>query len=122
MKLKPPKYKGKNKDLDDRVYKIALEEKKDLFSANIMWVKALVEMFIAKDSKLKEKLKCPTLVFKLTSDRYFSPEYFDEYYDRLDCEKKLYTIEDIHNSYYYRSEEICLEVTYWFSQYTNKEV
>lgn len=121
IKMNPPVYHGKNKVEDDHFYEMALRENPQMFKPNISWILALMEVFMAKDSYLKDAPKCPVLVFQTLSDRYFPADYFKRYYDRLTCRKKLYSIDDIHNSYYYRADEVCEQVARWFLENT-KEV
>lgn len=121
LKMKPPKYSGKNKEMDDRFYEMALAENPDLFKANMNWLAVLMDIFLSKDSFLQKEPTCPILVFQTLSDRYFPADYFKGYYDSLTHPKRLYTIDDIHNSYYYRSDEICEQVAKWFLD-NHKEV
>ncbi|PKM52113.1 MAG: alpha/beta hydrolase [Firmicutes bacterium HGW-Firmicutes-7] len=109
-----PKYSGYHAELDNTFYEMALQEYPDLFKQDIHLMIALLGMFLDKESALKLLPQCPTLVFETLHDRYFSKEYFRKYYDILTCEKKLYSINDIHNSYYFHSDEICKEVAKWF--------
>lgn len=117
IRIPPPTYKGKNKKMDDWFYDELVKETPKLYYANINWIATLLEMFLDKDSGLKNRPNCPTLVFKTLHDRYFSSTYFDEYFMSLTCEKKLYTIDDVHNSYYFHAKEICEQVSKWFSQH-----
>lgn len=118
VKMNPPKYNGKNKKLDDDIYKELLKENPKLFFANIKWIETLMQMFLDKESSLKNPPKCPSLVFKTLHDRYFKESYIDKYYESLKCEKKMYVIDDIHNSYYLYAQEICKEVSEWFLLHT----
>lgn len=117
--LNPPKYSGKNKELDDNIYQMMLQDNPKIFHANINWMSTLMEIFIDKDSYLKRQPNCPTLVFQTLSDRYFPASYFEHYFDSLKCDKKIHVINDIHNSYYYRSDECCAQVANWFLAHTN---
>jgi len=114
INLEPPEYHGKNKKQDDDFYEMALLENPQMFKPNINWIVALLEIFIGKNSYLKDIPKCPVLVFQTLSDRYFPADYFKRYYNRLTCHKKLYSIDDIHNSYYFRADEMCEQVAKWF--------
>lgn len=120
--MTPPKYYGKNKEQDDRLYEMALLENPQMFKANINWLAAFMEILIGKNSYIKGDPKCPVLVFQTLSDRYFSADYFKRYYDKLACSKKLYVIDDIHNSYYFRADEICEQVAKWFLDNTNEVI
>lgn len=121
VKLMPPKYVGKDKEIDDGFYQSIIKEYPNFFSANIKWVSAFMEMFLSPSSSLKMFPQCPTLVIKTLHDRYFPAIYFDKYYDSLTCKKKLYTIDGIHNSYYFNSNEICKKVVEWFSKGFSEE-
>ncbi len=122
FEMKPPKYHGKNKEQDDSFYEMALLENPQMFKTNINWLVAVMEISIGKNSYLKGQPKCPVLVFQTLSDRYFPTDYFKRYYDGLTCRKKLYAIDDIHNSYYFRSDEICEQVAKWFLDNTNEVI
>lgn len=121
IKIPPPTYKGKNKKMEDEFYDELVKESPNIFYTNINWIATLLEMFLAKDSSLKTQPKCPTLVFKPLHDRYFSSAYFDKYFKTLTCEKKLYSIDDVHSSYYFHAEEICRQVSEWFFLHCLKE-
>lgn len=114
LDMKPPKYNGKNKEMDDHFYEMASLENPQMFKPNISWMVALFEIFVGKNSYLKDTPKCPVLVFEVLSDRYFPADYFKRHYDRLIVHKKLYSIDDIHNSYYFRADEVCEQVAKWF--------
>ncbi|SHK43304.1 serine aminopeptidase domain-containing protein [Paramaledivibacter caminithermalis] len=120
INMKPPEYYGKNKEQDDYFYEMSLLENPHMFKPNINWMTALMEIFLGKNSYLKDTPKCPVLVFQTLSDRYFPAEYFEHYYDRLTCHKKLYSIDDVHNSYYFRADEVCEQVAKWFLENTNE--
>lgn len=114
IKLMPPKYTGIGKEKDDNFYQIMLKEYPNLFLANINWVLAFLGMFLGEKSSLQVPPQCPTLVIKTLHDRYFPTAYFDAYFNNLTCKKKLYTIDSVHNSYYFNAKEICEEVAQWF--------
>lgn len=116
IKLPPPKYMGIGKEIDDDFYQSISKEYPNFFSANINWVLALLEMFVSPKSSLQKPPQCPTLVIKTLHDRFFPPAYFDDYFNSLTCKKKLYTINGVHNSYYYNAKEICVEVSIWFQK------
>ena len=78
----------------------------------------LVELFVAEDSAAKNSVAIPTLVFKVLHDRYFSPQYFDDYFQSLTCEKKLVEVNGVHNSYYLDSEIFCQHAYEWFAEYS----
>lgn len=111
---KPPKYSGYNCIQDNSFYKMMLAKYPHFFKCSTKILNAMLECFVSKDSAIKNGVSVPTLVFKTLHDRYFSIKYFDSYYSSLKCEKKLIEIGDIHNSYYFRSEEFCREVYEWF--------
>lgn len=112
--MTPPKYYGKNKDQDDDFYKMALLENPNMFLVNINFFITIMDIFLGSDSYIKEQVKSPVLVFQTLSDRYFEAQYFKYYYDKLTCKKRIYTVDDTHNSYYFRSDEFCEQVGLWF--------
>lgn len=114
--VKPPKYNGFNCEQDNSFYKKLLAGNPDIFKSSTKIMNAMLECFVAPHSAIKNGITIPTLVFKTLHDRYFSREYFDSYYSSLDCKKKLIEIDDVHNSYYFRSEEFCDAVYQWFSE------
>lgn len=115
----PPKYHGYNKATDDLFYEMMLKDNPDIFSVNIKVLCAILETVLDETSALKNMPSCPTLFFKQNHDRYFPGQYFDRYDMLLTCEHKMYVIDDIHNSHYFRSEEICKEVISWFRAHSN---
>lgn len=114
ISMSPPKYNGFHKELDDSYYEMLLKENPKLLKLNVNLFVSLLEMFLDKNSALKDLPQCPTLVFETLYDRYFDIDYFRCYFNKLTCKKKLYTIEDVHNSYYFHSDEVCREVALWF--------
>lgn len=112
--VKPPKYTGYNKDMDNGFYEMLKQRNPDIFKNSTKIMNTILECFAASNSQIKQGVFVPTLVFKTLHDRYFSPEYFDSYFLSLDCKKKLIEINDIHNSYYFRSEEFCKAAYEWF--------
>lgn len=116
--VKPPKYNGFNCGQDNGFYEKLLDGNPNIFKTSTKIMNAMLECFVAPDSAIKNGITIPTLVFKTKHDRYFSREYFDSYYSSLHCKKKLVVIDDIHNSYYFRSEEFCKAVYQWFYENT----
>ena len=115
--LKPPKYSGYRREEDDAVYEMMTKKYPDAFKANTKMLKTLMEIFTARDSAVKNSVTMPTLVFKVMHDRYFAPEYFDSYFQSLDCMKKLAEVENgVHNSYYLDAELFCEHAYQWFTQ------
>ena len=115
--LKPPKYKGPRHKEDDAFYETLTKRYPDVFKANTKMLKTLMEIFTAKDSAAKNSVSVPTLVFKVMHDRYFTPKYFDDYFQSLTCMKKLAVVENgVHNSYYLDAELFCEHVYEWFIQ------
>jgi len=115
--LKPPKYKGPRREEDDAFYEELTKKYPDVWMANTKMLKTLMEIFVAGDSAIKNSVTMPTLVFKIPHDRYFSPRYFDDYFQSLTCEKKLVEIENgVHNSYYLDAELFCGYVYEWFKE------
>lgn len=117
--LKPPKYKGYRHEEDNAFYETLTKKHPDIWKANTKVLKALMECFVAEDSSAKNSVIVPTLVFKVLHDRYFTPEYFDRYFQTLTCEKRLVEIKGIHNSYYLDAEEFCRHVYEWFVKHSN---
>lgn len=116
--MKPPKYKGYHQE-EDNAYYIRLEEKyPHIWRTSSKVLQTMLECFVAKDSVVKDSVAVPTLVFKTLHDRYFSQEYFDEYFQSLTCEKKLVEVNDVHNSYYLDSELFCDNAFKWFAEHT----
>lgn len=74
----------------------------------------MLECFIAEDSKIKDGVNIPTLVFKTLHNRYFKTQHFDSYYNSLKCKKKLVEINNVHNNYYIDNEKFCQEAYDWF--------
>lgn len=114
LNMNPPKYSGYNEEKDNNVYKYLEDKHPHIWRTSSKMLQAMLECFVAKDSCIKNGIQIPTLVFKTMYDRYFKPEYFDDYYNSLTCEKKLVQIDDVHNSYYIHSEVFCRLVYEWF--------
>ncbi|MGX9758107.1 serine aminopeptidase domain-containing protein [Clostridioides difficile] len=112
--VKPPKYKGYNEVHDNEFYKMIEQKNPNIWKNSTKVMNTMLECFIAQDSTIKSGVNIPTLVFKTLHDRYFEPEYFDSYYNSLNCKKKLVEIDDVHNSYYLNSEKFCQTVYEWF--------
>jgi len=115
ISLAPPKYKGFRCEEDNAFYDNLTKKYPNIWKTNTKgMLAALMEIFVAKDSVVKNSVTVPTLVFKVLHDRYFAPKYFDDYFGRLTCEKKLVEINGVHNSYYIDSELFCQHVYDWF--------
>ena len=115
ISLAPPKYKGFRCDEDNAFYDNLTKKYPDIWKTSTRGMLAtLMEIFVAKDSAVKNSVTIPTLVFKVLHDRYFAPEYFDNYFAQLTCEKKLVEINGVHNSYYIDNELFCEHVYDWF--------
>lgn len=112
--VKPPKYKGYNEVYDNEFYKIFEKKNPHIWKNSTKIINTMLEYFIAEDSKIKDGVNIPTLVFKTLHDRYFKTQYFDRYYNSLKCKKKLVEINNVHNSYYIDSEKFCQEAYDWF--------
>ncbi|MEJ6952402.1 hypothetical protein [Natronospora cellulosivora (SeqCode)] len=115
MPWSPPKYTGYNAELDNSFYEDLAEKYPEAKKSAIKIFGALFESIISKESKLKQEINCPTLVFKTLHDRYFPAEYFDRYYEGLSCKKKLVTFDDVHNIYYFKGEQFCKNVVEWIN-------
>ncbi|MFW6029796.1 MAG: serine aminopeptidase domain-containing protein [Halanaerobiales bacterium] len=116
MPWSPPKYTGYNAELDNSFYEDLAEKYPEAMKSAIKIFEALFECITSKESKLKQDINCPTLVFKTLHDRYFPAEYFDRYYEQLKCKKKLVTFDDVHNIYYYKGDKFCEKVVEWIKQ------
>jgi len=116
--LKPPKYKGYRHDEDNAFYEALTKKYPDIWKASSKMVQTLMECFVASNSTVENSVAVPTLVFKVLHDRYFSPQYFDDYFNSLTCEKKLVEINGVHNSYFIDSELFCSHVYEWFAQHS----
>lgn len=114
--VKPPKYVGYNDRKDNSFYEMLARSNPNMFKNSTKIMNTLLECFVSPDSAVKNGVAIPTLVFKTLHDRYFSAKYFDSYFSSLTCKKKLIEIDDIHNSYYFRSEEFCKAVYEWFTE------
>lgn len=116
--MKPPRYEGYNKAEDDAYYERLEKEHPKIWKTSSKILLAMLECFAAKDSVVKSSVSVPTLVFKTLHDRYFPKKYFDMYFKSLTCEKKLVEINDVHNSYYLRSELFCEYAYNWFLEHS----
>ncbi len=114
--VKPPKYVGYNDRKDNSFYEMLTRSNPNVFKSSTKIMNTTLECFVSADSAIKNGVTIPTLVFKTLHDRYFSAKYFDSYFSSLTCKKKLIEINDIHNSYYFRSEEFCKAVYEWFAE------
>ena len=114
--LKPPKYTGFNAEIDNSFYDMLLELEPNAFKSSTKVLNTVLECFTAPDSAVKNGPRVPTLIFKTLHDRYFPPEYFDACYAELRCKKRLVVIDDVHNSYYFRSGEFCRAAYEWFAE------
>lgn len=112
--MKPPKYHGYNEYQDNDFYQQLESRYPHIWKTSSKILQAMLECFVAPNSAIKNGVKIPTLVFKTMHDRYFKPEYFDQYYDSLTCKKKLVQIDNTHNSYYFDSSKFCEEAYQWF--------
>lgn len=114
VSMSVPKYRGFNAELDNKFYENLVKENPSVFRTNIQILETLLGFFLEKNSNLQVEHKVPTLVFKTMHDRYYLPSYFDKYYNGLVCEKKLFTIDDVHNSYYFYADLVAKVVSDWF--------
>lgn len=112
--MNPPKYQGYNERQDNEVYDKLTQANPNLFKSSTKILNTTIECFIAPDSVISNGVSMPTLVFKTLHDRYFSKAYFDSYYYKLTCKKKLVEINNTHNSYFFSSEEFCEAAYKWF--------
>ncbi|WP_099191786.1 alpha/beta fold hydrolase [Tepidibacter mesophilus] len=118
FKLSLPKYTGKNAQLENQYYENFMKSHPDIFNMKISLLLSYLRMFLEKDSCIQNSIKCPTLVFEALHDRYYPAKYYRNYYNSLTCEKKLYSIDDVHSSFVFHAEEVCSVVADWFSQHT----
>ncbi|TCK92652.1 pimeloyl-ACP methyl ester carboxylesterase [Natranaerovirga hydrolytica] len=116
MSWSPPKYSGYHEELDNGFYEHLTKKYPEAKKAPMKIFMAVFECLLSSKSKLKETVHCPTLVFKTLHDRYFPREYFDTYYEQLSCKKKLVTIDDVHNIYYFKGDVFCKEVVEWIDE------
>ncbi|MFD1404226.1 hypothetical protein [Robinsoniella peoriensis] len=113
----PPPAKGYHAELDNEFYKSFRLRDANFFIMKINTLLRMLECMVGKESLLKVPLACPTLVFKTLHDRYFSCDYFDQYFDALTCEKKLVEINDVHNSYFISPEPFMKEIAAWVNSH-----
>lgn len=119
LTIKPPQYEGYHAELDNSYYDELYSKDRNFYRVSIHFVRVLLEILISKKSRLSQLPEIPTLVFKTTYDRYFPPEYFDRYFEALQCYKKLYVVEDVHNSYALYPDLFASEVADWFFDLDN---
>ncbi|MCL2426144.1 MAG: lysophospholipase [Oscillospiraceae bacterium] len=120
ISLNPPKYQGYRHEEDNAFYENLEKKYPHLWKTSTKgMLQTLLELFVAKDSAVKNSVAIPTLVFKVLHDRYFDPEYFDKYYQSLTCKKKIIEINGVHNSYYLDSELFCKHVYEWFMEHSS---
>ena len=112
-----PAYDGYNAERDNRFYARLREENPAMFRVHVNFMTTLMGMFLGKNGVTEKDIAVPTLVFKTLHDRYYPPEYFDKYYARLNCAKRLVEINDVHNSYYFYPERIAADVADWFMRH-----
>ncbi|MCL2353418.1 MAG: alpha/beta hydrolase [Defluviitaleaceae bacterium] len=110
-----PKFDGYNADKDNQFYEELAKKAPNAMKTKLSLLSGMVGSAIFNNSVMKNPIKCPTLVFKVMHDRYFPAEYFEKYYNTLECEKKLVEINDAHNSYYYNAELFCEPAYEWFA-------
>lgn len=115
VNYKPPKSQGFHANLDDEFYQSITAREPGFFSLKVNSLLRILECMLGKESFLKVPIACPTLVFKTLHDRFFSKEYFDQYYCSLTCEKKIVEINDTHNSYFIHPDIFMKEVAIWFN-------
>lgn len=120
FKLSLPKYNGKNAELENIYYENFMKTHPGIFNMKISLLLSYLGIFLEKDSSIQNSIKCPTLVFEALHDRYYPAEYYKNYYNSLTCEKKLYSIDDVHSSFVFHAEEVCSVVADWFLQHTEK--
>lgn len=111
-----PKYSGYHADIDNGFYDKMLKRNPKFFSMNIKLIKAIMDIICSRNSFIRKGITVPTLVFKTMHDRYFPRTYFDGYYEKLNCSKKLIEIDDVHNSYYFYPDIFAAHVVDWFSK------
>lgn len=109
----PPKAKGYHAELDQAFYDSFPIREPHFFDLKLNSFLQLLECLSGKNSLLNRPISCPTLVFKTMHDRYFSRNYFDQYYKQLSCEKKLVEVNDTHNSYFLTPEPFMKEIALW---------
>ena len=117
---KPPKYQGPRHEEDNGFYIDMMAKYPSFKGISTKFLKIVLAFFLAKDSAAKNSVSIPTLVYKIPHDRFMTPQFFDEYYQSLNCKKKLVEIENgIHNSYYFDNEQFCKHAYEWFLEHSN---
>ncbi len=112
--FKEPKYKGYRAKEDNEVYENLEKILPNFRKCKMSIMSSFLECIVSDKSILRRGVQCPTLVFKTMHDRYFKTDYFDKYYNHLNCEKKLVEIEDVHNSYLIAPDVFCSQAVEWF--------
>lgn len=120
FKLSLPKYTGKNAEKENQLYADLMKSHPGIFNMKISLLTSYLGIFLEKNSCIKNLPKCPTLVFEALHDRYYPIKYYRDYYDSLICEKKIHSIDDVHNSYVFHADEVCSVIADWFLQHTAK--
>ena len=119
MPYKPPKYQGLRHEEDDGFYKDMMAKYPSFKGVSTKFLEIVIAFFVAKDSVAKSSVAIPTLVYKIPHDRFMTPQFFDDYFESLTCEKKLIEIENgIHNSYFIDSEIFCRHAYEWFARHS----
>lgn len=116
--MRPPEYHGYNQEEDNAFYREFETTHPHIWKTSSKILQTMLECFVAKDSHAKTSVAMPTLVFKTLHDRYFSRQYFDDYFISLTCEKRLIEINNVHNSYYLDSDQFCKYVYEWFAEHS----
>lgn len=117
ISFKPPKAKGYHAELDNEFYDTITIREPHFFDLKINNALQLIECMTDRKKLINTPIQCPTLVFKTLHDRYFSRDYFDRYYQKLTCEKKLVEIDDTHNSYFTNPEQFMREIACWVNEH-----
>lgn len=115
--FKEPPYSGPYADEDNAVYReleLLAPHFRRPYANTIL---QLLECIMSEESLIQTPVQVPTLIFKTLYDRYFSCAYFDQYFDTLECDKKMVTIHSAHNSYYFAPELFCGEIAAWFDSH-----
>jgi len=121
VKLSIPKYNGYNAEKEDKLYAMLEQKKRDFRKIGICLFHTIFWFLYNKNSPLAVPLTTPTLVFNARHDRYFANEYVQRYYKGLRGKKKIIHIDDCHNSYFFQSKKIVIEVDKWFRVILNQE-
>ncbi|WP_231701908.1 serine aminopeptidase domain-containing protein [Crassaminicella thermophila] len=106
-----------NVEKEKELYKNIEEKYIDFWNIPLIWYSSFIGLFLEDDSKLKNKPKCPILMFVPEYDRFFSQEYLNKVYEWFDEPKKKVDLEGACHSFWaLNSEEVCKIAAEWFEE------